>query len=77
MRLSLNHRDRAYDPMKIGSAHITLNGETIERCVTADEEEGFVDFYTIDPEGRLAIGSNRVKIERKTGTVRIKLAEGG
>ena len=53
-------------------AIITLDGKKVERCVMADEEEGFVVQHSLDPSGQLYVDERgEVASEIRYGKVRI------
>lgn len=63
-----------YDPGFDFSYEAYLDGQKVEGCVMADEENGMVQLYKRDDEGNYII-NNRYKIlvtEYKYGKVKIK-----
>jgi len=77
VRLSVRKNDPGYHSRAWGVV-VYLNGQKISNCVTADEEKGEVFLLKKDSDG--AYMKNRagddVKIERKTGEVRIVVPVG-
>jgi hypothetical protein len=68
MRLSMDERDRAYNPYEAVRATVRLDGVELKDCITADEETGecvcFVTSYP-GPSDRppTVVRSGKVEIE--------------
>lgn len=76
MRISSDRGDPGFRPDLIGSdVVVTLDGETVEMCVIADEAEGFVEFLSAGPDGEpfLAEDNSVPAREKKFGEVVIHL----
>ena len=77
MRLSVRKTDPGYHSRAFGAV-VYLNGQIINDCFTADEEKGEVFLLKRDSDG--AYMKNRtgddIKVERKTGEVRIVVPVG-
>lgn len=81
MRLSADSEDPGYAEYHHALARgqrpvITLDGEEVRRCITADEEEGFVLACVLDLKGNLQVDPrvrDRVWMEERRGAVKITL----
>lgn len=74
MRLDINEREswNALQAELNNHAVVLLNGIEQKYVTCADEEQGYIERYALDKDGRLVIEGNDAKIERLTGVVRIK-----
>ncbi len=52
-------------------AVILLNGEKVEMCIEADEEEGYIVRNAVDENGQIYLDGEEVATERLEGEVRI------
>jgi hypothetical protein len=84
VRISINDSDSGYANYlrmveRLGGAkhliHITLNGEAVRQCFTADEEEGSVLLWLRDDEGLLRLNDDQTPMLRWLyGSVAITVA---
>ncbi|URA06770.1 prohead core and protease protein [Xanthomonas phage Langgrundblatt1] len=74
MRLNINERDtwNALQAELNNHAVVLLNGVEQKYVTCADEEQGYIERYALDKDGRVVIEGNDAKIERLEGRVRIK-----
>jgi len=74
MRLDINEREswNALQAELNNHAIVLLNGVEQKYVTCADEEQGYIERYALDKDGRVVIEGNDAKIERLTGVVRIK-----
>lgn len=73
MRLSVVLGDPGYQPQHIsGRARVTLNGQELRECITADEEEGMALVYRRDANNRLVSVCGELVTETLRGVVRIE-----
>ncbi len=61
MRLSCNLSDPGFSP-ECFKFDIFFNGEILNNCITADEEEGFALVYRTDENGRYTLNENNTEI---------------
>ena len=68
-RYSVDYNDPGYRNLQLagGAVLVYLDGVRVDRCVTADEVQGYVEFY---PE-KWTVGS---PVERAHGVVRVEPA---
>lgn len=62
------------DPEKAGlcvRAIITLDGQRVERCLVADEEEGYVVQHKLNAAGQVFLEGDEIATETLYGVVRI------
>lgn len=84
MRLSTDPEDPGYHP-RIHEARVTvyLNGERIDRCITADEERGYALVHSVDDADDYVIRVDPRTQERciqkhtVRGVIRISVARPG
>jgi hypothetical protein len=72
MRISVDPKDRGYDPVLSRTARVFLDGRPLTNCITADEEIGEAICYAIDEFGRLIAEGDRIKMETLKGVVKIE-----
>lgn len=72
MRVSATQGDPGY-LRDCQNVEITLDGERVVRCLTADEEEGFVEVLVADDEGWLVLNEtgDEFVTEVRRGVVRV------
>lgn len=72
MRVSVTPGDPGYQ-RDTQNFQITLDGERVERCLTADEEEGFVEVLAVDDAGEIVLNATRDEFvtEIRRGVVRV------
>jgi hypothetical protein len=75
MRISIDKKDPGYLPWrKIRYAEVYFNWRKIEKCITADEEEGIIIVNVRDESDKLQRGADgRLQRETLHGDVRIDL----
>ena len=74
MRLDINEME-TWNALQIELnkyAVVLLNGVEQKYVTCADEEQGYIERYAVDKDGRIVIEGLDAKIERLTGVVRIK-----
>lgn len=71
MRLSINQSDPGF--RQGARANVFLNGEPVRRCITADEEAGFVIVHKADDTGRVLIANGELVEETLYGAVIIEV----
>lgn len=76
MRLSVIQSDQGYSVAAFGCS-VTLDGNPLDCCVTADEEQGAVLCYVKDAEGNFMLDDSKgaIKTEQLKGTVVITVPE--
>lgn len=73
MRLSVELGDPGYQPSHITRfARVTLNGQELRSCITADEEAGIAIVHKFDRNGRPVVVGGDVLTETLHGVVRIE-----
>lgn len=74
MRISASPDDPGYllwiEVVSFG-VRVTLNGEVIEKAITADEEEGFVVRIKCDDDGQIIVSGGELVHERLEGSVKV------
>jgi len=69
MRLSANKTDPGWrEDVWDHDVEVFCDGALVDRCVTADEEEGFATFFT----GEIAKGGDRLETATVRGKVEIR-----
>lgn len=77
MRISADKNDSGYSPLVFSAiAKVTLNGEYVAHCVTADDKLNLVTFYLEDDQGRIVVDNGEAVLMEATGVVRIFLNPG-
>lgn len=82
MRVSANKDDAGYSQFNVAMEHgkpvrIFLDGVEVKKCVTADDEHGFVIRHVLDGDGNVQIDpidKTKVWEERVTGKVEIRFS---
>lgn len=75
MRLSMDPADEGFNERLGRRATITLNGEPVANCITADEEAGFVIVRVVDAAGKASRGPRGGYFtQRIDGDVRIEIS---
>lgn len=72
MRISVDKNDRGYSSHR-HEATVLLDGKEVQRCITADEEEGTVLIITSPPGAEFSRG---ITTELRKGVVKIILPKG-
>lgn len=74
MRISVVEKDPGYSPIAHHAVDkVTLNGELVEHCLTADEEKGYVLFYEVDENDNVCTEGDTVITGELIGDVKIFL----
>lgn len=77
MRLSSDSDDRSFDEWRVlNDTHIVLvwlDGIEQKKCITADDDEGFIIRIATDEDGNTVLKGDYVQYERVDGSVRIEL----
>lgn len=76
MRVSVLKDDPGFGDtlgINIKYVEVLLDGQQMKGVITADEDAGLIDIYAVDEKGRIQVEGNQAKIERRTGTVVIRL----
>lgn len=73
MRVSVREGDPGYLANIAGMYFATLDGVRVPRCITADEDEGFVVTHKVDAEGHYILNAARddAETEIRHGVVKI------
>lgn len=77
MRVSVEEHDPGYrNEATTGKYEAYLDGEKVEMCITADEDQGYIKKYKLDSEGEPIVNrqgdSFWVETEELYGIVKIK-----
>ncbi|ACL58457.1 hypothetical protein [Methylobacterium nodulans] len=80
MRISVDERDSGYRTLlqwggPPAAIKVTLNGQEVFRCITADEELGEVLVGVVDGNGHPVVDGNEVRREWWRGVVKIDMPE--
>lgn len=76
MRISSNIDDPGYDAWMDNAGRVIrifVNGDELQHCITADEEEGYVIRHARDEEGYFILDGDYIRSEIIHGDVQIEI----
>lgn len=65
MRVSVIKEDPGYIGRHITGYEVYLNGEKLDNCITADEEQGIALVFVTDEHGKLVMNEERTDLVKK------------